>query len=108
MSKAEEKAMEKYPFMSDDDKEGLDALKYIGMECECASVFNEAQKAKQSYFIEGYRQAEKELIDKAIGWIKEINTHHHIMRYSDSCEPPLSELIEWFKNYMKEENINSK
>ena len=59
-------------------------------------------------FLLGYHQAEKDLIDKAIGWIKEINTHHHIMRYSDSCEPPLSELTEWFKNYMKEENINSK
>lgn len=53
-------------------------------------------------FIEGYHQAEKELIDKAIGWIEEINNHHHIMRYSDSCEPPISELTEWFKNYMKE------
>lgn len=61
MSKAEERALEKYPFMADDDKEGLEALKYIGMECECASVFNEAQEAKQSYFIEGYHQAEKDL-----------------------------------------------
>ena len=56
---------------------------------------------EEAYF-ESYRQAEKELIDKAVGWIKEINTHHHIMRYSDSCEPPLEELTEWFKNYMKE------
>ena len=46
--------------------------------------------------------AREELIDKAIGWIEEINNHHHIMRYSDSCEPPISELTEWFKNYMKE------
>ena len=46
--------------------------------------------------------AMEELIDKAIGWIEEINNHHHIMRYSDSCEPPISELTEWFKNYMKE------
>lgn len=46
--------------------------------------------------------AREEVIDKAVEWIKEINTHHHIMRYSDSCEPPLSELTEWFKNYMKE------
>lgn len=61
-----------------------------------------------SAYKEGYHQAEKDLIDKAIGWIKEINNHHHIMRYSDSCEPPLSELTEWFKNYMKEQNINSK
>ena len=61
MSKAEERALEKYPLMADDDKEGLEALKYIGMECECASVFNEAQEAKQAYFIEGYHQAEKDL-----------------------------------------------
>ena len=40
-------------------------------------------------------------IEKAVKWIEEINNHHHIMRYSDSCEPPLSELTEWFKNYMK-------
>ena len=46
--------------------------------------------------------AREEMIDKAIGWIEEINNHHHIMRYSDSCEPPISELAEWFKNYMKE------
>lgn len=42
-------------------------------------------------------------IEKALKWIEEINNHHHIMRYSDSCEPPLSELTEWFKNYMKGE-----
>ena len=40
--------------------------------------------------------AREELIDKVIGWIEEINNHHHIMRYSDSCEPPISELIDWF------------
>ena len=42
-------------------------------------------------------------IEKAVKWIEEINNHHHIMRYSDSCEPPLSELTEWFKNYMQGE-----
>jgi hypothetical protein len=42
-------------------------------------------------------------IEKAVKWIEEINNHHHIMRYSDSCEPSLSELTEWFKNYMKGE-----
>jgi hypothetical protein len=42
-------------------------------------------------------------INKACKWIEEINNHHHIMRYSDSCEPSLSELTEWFKNYMKGE-----
>lgn len=61
MTKAEDRALEKYPLMADDDKEGLEALKYIGMECECASVFNEVQEAKQAYFIEGYHQAKKDL-----------------------------------------------
>lgn len=42
-------------------------------------------------------------IEKAAKWIEEINNHHHIMRYSDSCEPPLSELTEWFRNYMEGE-----
>lgn len=42
-------------------------------------------------------------IEKAVKWIEEINNHHHIMRYSDSCEPPLSELTDWFRNYMKGE-----
>jgi len=42
-------------------------------------------------------------IEKAVKWIEETNNHHYIMSYSGSCEPPLSELIEWFKNYMKGE-----
>ena len=42
-------------------------------------------------------------IEKAVKWIEEINNHHHIMRYSDSCEPPLSELTEWFRKYMEGE-----
>lgn len=42
-------------------------------------------------------------IEKACEWIREFNNHHYIMRYSDSCEPPLSEVTEWFKNYMKGE-----
>ena len=46
--------------------------------------------------------AREEMIEKVIGWIEEINNHHHIMRYSDSCEPPISELTEWFKNFIKE------
>ena len=44
-------------------------------------------------------------IEKACEWIKEFNNHHYIMRYSDSCEPPLSEVTEWFKNYMKGEKV---
>ena len=44
--------------------------------------------------------AREEMIEKAIRWIGKINTHHHIIRYSDCCEPSLNELTEWFKNYM--------
>ena len=63
MNKAEDRALEKYPLMADNDKDGLEALKYIGMECVCASVFNEVQEAKQAYFIEGYKQAEKDVAE---------------------------------------------
>ena len=44
-------------------------------------------------------------IEKACEWIREFNNHHYIMRYSDSCEPPLSEVTEWFKNYMKGDKV---
>lgn len=47
--------------------------------------------------------AREEMIEKTCEWLRELNNHHHIMRYSDSCEPPLSELTEWFKNYIKGE-----
>jgi hypothetical protein len=46
--------------------------------------------------------AREEVIEKAIGWIGEIYNYHEIMCYSDSREPSLEELTEWFKNYMKE------
>lgn len=71
MSKAEQRALEKYPLLANDDKEALEALKYIGMECDCASEYNEVQESKQAYFIEGYHQAEK---DNELTWedIKEI------------------------------------
>ena len=96
MSKAEEKSLKAYP----------KKIEWVGNQWDGAPF--DVNSEKRFYYQQGYEQAEKELIDKAVGWIKEINTHHHIMRYSDSCEPPLSELTEWFKNYMKEENINSK
>lgn len=85
MSKVEDLAEEAYPYpaWSNETTRAIDDL-------------------RRNAFIAGYHQSEKELIDKAIGWIEEINNHHHIMRYSDSCEPPISELTEWFKNYMKE------
>jgi hypothetical protein len=46
--------------------------------------------------------AREEVIEKAIGWIGEIYNYHEIMCYSDSREPSLEKLTEWFKNYIKE------
>lgn len=90
MSKAEQRALEAYPLMSNDDKEGLDALKYIGMECECASVFNEVQEAKQAYFIEGYHQAEKDIKKELSDLFQEFtldcindNKDIHILHFMD-------------------------
>ncbi len=90
MSKAENKALEKYPLISEDDKEGLEALKYIGMECECSSVFNEAQEAKQAYFIEGYKQAEKDVKEELSNLFQEFmldcindDTETHILHFTD-------------------------
>jgi len=98
IDKAAERALEKYPLMADDDKEGLEALKYIGMECECASVFNEAQEAKQAYFIEGYHQAEK---DVALTWqdisyiVKtyskmEYDKNYKWVSFSEACKETLN------------------
>lgn len=87
MSRAKQRALEKYPLLADDDKEGLEALKYVGMECECAAVYNEAQESKQAYFIEGYHQAEKDL---ALTWEDMMVIHKCI---KDAMN---SHLYEWF------------
>jgi hypothetical protein len=96
MNKAEEKSLKAYP----------KKIEWVGNQWDGAPF--DVNCERRVAYKQGYEQAEKELIDKAIGWIVEIYNCHEIMQYSDSCEPPLSELIEWFKNYMKEENINSK
>ena len=97
MSKAEERALEKYPLMADDDKEGLEALKYIGIECECASVFNEAQEAKQAYFIEGYHQAEKDL---ELTW-EDIKTIDKLLNQCVDYSNPYQEVLKRFKDLKK-------
>lgn len=74
------------------------AFEYAKVKGTLGSDYNQIYDAVKH----GYKQAEKELIDKTIGWIGEIYNYHEIMRYSDSCESSLSELTEWFKNYMKE------
>lgn len=96
MSKAEERALEKYPLMANDDKEGLEALKYIGIECECADVYNEAQEVKQAYFIEGYHQAEKDL-ELTYDDICEIMEIREDVLEMDSYENLYEEILKRFK-----------
>ena len=109
MSKAEERALEKYPLMADDDKEGLKALKYIGMECECASVFNEAQEAKQAYFNEGYHQAEKDLeltwedISKIISIDQQVCGTMGISDYTHNHQQAMKEVLKRFKEQRNED-----
>jgi len=99
MSKAKDSALEKYPLIPNDDKEGLEALKYVGMECECASVYNEVQEAKQAYFIEGYHQAEKDL---ELTW-KDIKTIDKLLNQCVDCSNPYQEVLKRFKDYKKRE-----
>ena len=98
MSKAEERALEKYPLMPNDDKEALEALKYIGLECECTSVFNEAQEAKQAYFIEGYHQAEKDI---ELTW-RDLKTLDDISDdvYAE-CDVEMFDEIEYYQEVLK-------
>ena len=72
------------------------------MECECVSMFNEAQEAKQSYFIEGYHQAEKDL---ELSWedVKEIycialNLRDHVGS-SVFGQPFYEEVLKRFKEW---------
>lgn len=101
IDKAAERALEKYPLMPEDDKEGLEALKYIGMECECVSVFNEVQWTKQAYFIEGYQQAEKDL---ELTWedIRDICTQSVLVEFdlgrNITDERHYTEVLNRFKN----------
>ena len=99
MSKAEKRALEKYPLMSDDDKEGLEALERIVKECDCTSEYNELQEAKQAYFIEGYHQAEKDL---ELTWedIADILDITDVIANDDSMEERLKTMSE--EEYCKE------
>jgi hypothetical protein len=72
MTRAEQRANERFPLMQESDIEGLEALKYMGMEFDSVYEFNSARYVQQNYFIEGYHQAEKDL---ALTWedIREID-----------------------------------
>ena len=88
MSKAEERALEKYPLMAYDYKEGLE-----GFEALCTSEYNEVQKAKQAYFIEGYHQAEKDL-ELTVDDIKNID---RLLNQCVDCSNPYQEVLKRFK-----------
>ena len=90
MSKAEE-------FIQNYKRNCSNELDYVGTTCKVYQPWLTPDQARRAVEI-----AREEMIDKVIGWIEEINNHHHIIRYSDCCEPPISELTEWFKNYIKE------
>ena len=96
MSKAKQRALEKYPLLANDDKEALEALKYIGMECDCASEYNEVQESKQAYFIEGYHQAEKDL-ELTCDDICEIMEIREDVLAMDSYENLYKEVLKRFK-----------
>jgi hypothetical protein len=63
---------------------------------------NNYSHSRTDTFKAGANWQKEKTIRKACDWITEINNHHYIMRYSDSCEVTSKELIEWFKNYMEE------
>ena len=114
MTKAEERANEKYPLMSEDDKEGLESLKYIGIECDSVYEFNSIRYSQQCYFIEGYQQAEKDLadafIEKACSWIR---THSEVdyfefipdANYCGAGNLNKKRMIEDFRKAMREDNL---
>ena len=81
-------------------QEGLEALKYIGMECDCTSEFNEVQEAKQAYFIEGYLQAEKDL---ELTWedIKKLGELMSTKRINDGLfdKEDYEEVLKRFENF---------
>ena len=41
-------------------------------------------------------------IDTVCAWLKNFNDFHNIMRYSDCCEVPIEQIIEDFRDYIKE------
>ena len=50
-----------------------------------------------------YEKGRDDVIAKTIEWINVFNDNNYIMQYSDSCEHPINEIIEWYKNYINRE-----
>jgi hypothetical protein len=101
MSKAEERANEKYPLMQEGDQEGLEALKYIGIECDSVYEFNSVRYSQQAYFIEGYHQAEKDL-ELTVDDIMKIDALL-IEMWNNQSENKYQEVLKRFKSYGKKE-----
>ena len=50
-----------------------------------------------------YEKGRADVIAKTLEWINAFNDNNYIMQYSDSCEHPINEIIEWYKNYINRE-----
>ena len=50
-----------------------------------------------------YEKGRAYVITKTLEWINVFNDNNYIMQYSDSCEHPINEIIEWYKNYINRE-----
>lgn len=50
-----------------------------------------------------YEKGRADVIAKTLEWINVFNDNNYIMQYSDSCEHPINEIIEWYKNYINKE-----
>ncbi len=65
------------------------------------------EKQKNEYIIEAlrteYEKGRVDVIAKTLEWINVFNDNNYIMQYSDSCEHPINEIIEWYKNYINRE-----
>lgn len=65
------------------------------------------EKEKNEGMIEAlrteYEKGRADIIAKTLEWINVFNDNNYIMQYSDSCEHPINEIIEWYKNYINKE-----
>jgi len=73
----------------------LDAVKQFLATLEVKDA-NEALRTE-------YEKGRADVIAKTLEWINVFNDNNYIMQYSDSCEHPINEIIEWYKNYINRE-----
>lgn len=64
--------------------------------------FLEVKDANEALRTE-YEKGRADVIAKTLEWINVFNDNNYIMQYSDSCEHPINEIIEWYKNYINRE-----